>query len=286
MTETWQAVARKEFRDAVRSRSLLVLSGLFVVVAAGAAFLFAFLGTQTGAELGQSAQRDRVINLIRFLRAPIGWLVPITALLGGYKAIAGERASGSIKLLLSLPHRRRDVMFGKVVGRSSVVASGVLVGFGAAIVVGIVLYSSFSLVVFLGYTFLTVAFGAAYTSIAVGFSAFTPSTTRAATGAFGTFVLFKFVWGALPGGIHFLLEGSPFPDPGQFPTWYIFVQQLSPGGAFNAAVSAFYPTNRIPQLLGGPAPFYLEPWFAALTLGLWIVIPAWIGYIRFRDSDL
>lgn len=287
MTETWQAVARKEFEDAIRSRSLWALTGLFVVLAVGAAFLFAVLGSQTsGRSLSQSANRNTMLNLVLFLRAPVSWLVPITALLGGYKAIAGERESGSIKLLLSLPHRRRDVVFGKVVGRSTVVSGAVAAGFGAALVVGLVLYSSFSLLVFLTFTLLTIAYATAFTSIAVGFSAFTPSTSRAAAGAIGTFALFKFVWGAIPGAIHLLVTGSAFPKPGEYPTWFLLVKRLSPGGAYEGVLTAIRPGDRVARLLGGAPPFYLEPWFAAVVLGLWIILPTWIGYRRFVASDL
>ncbi|WP_136717663.1 ABC transporter permease subunit [Halorientalis salina] len=282
---TWVAVARKDFTDAVRSRTLWAVGGLFVVLAVASSIMFAVLGSSSGT-VSQSAGRQTMVNLILFLRAPAGWLVPITALLVGYKAIAGERESGSIKLLLSLPHERRDVMLGKVVGRTLVVASAIAGGFGAALVIGLVMYQGVAPLLFLAFVVFTVAFSTAYVSIAVGFSAVTASASRAAAGAVGTFALFNFVWSVLPNAAHLLLEGSPVPDAGQFPTWFVFVQRLSPNGAYEGTILLFQGATTLEAKLGGPVPFYLSWWFALVVLGIWIVVPSWLGYLRFRDADL
>lgn len=283
---TWVAIARKDFTDAVRSRTLWALAGLFVVLAVASAFLFAFLGSGSSGTVGQSSKHQTMVNLILFLRAPASWLVPITALLVGYKAIAGERESGSIKLLLSLPHERRDVLFGKVVGRTLVVASAIAGGFGAALVIGLVMYQGAAPLRFLAFTAFTILFSTAFVSIAVGFSAFTASASRAAAGAVGTFTLFNFVWSVVPNTVYFLLDGSPVPDSGQFPTWFLFIQRLSPNGAYEGTNQLFLGTTMIQAKLGGPAPFYLSWWFGLVILGCWIVLPATIGYLRFREADL
>jgi len=47
--------------------------------------------------------------------------LPLVAIFAGYAAISKERTGGSLKLLLSLPHSRKDVIIGKVVGRCGVV---------------------------------------------------------------------------------------------------------------------------------------------------------------------
>jgi len=281
---TWEAVARKDFNDAVRSRTLWVVGGLFVVLAVAASLLFAVLGSS--GTVSQSAGRRTMVNLVLFLRAPAGWLVPITALLVGYKAIAGERESGSIKLLLSLPHERRDVMFGKVVGRTLVVAAAIVGGFGAALVVGLVLYQGTAPLLFLAFVAVTVAFATAYVSIAVGFSAVTASASRAAAGAVGTFAFFNFVWSVLPNAVYFVLEGSPVPDAGAFPTWFVFLQRLSPNGAYEGTMLLFQGSSTLQAKLGGPEPFYLTWWLAVVVLGVWIVVSSWLGYLRFRGADL
>jgi ABC-2 type transport system permease protein len=53
---------------------------------------------------------------------------PIVGVVVGYNAVSGGRESGSLKLLLSLPHSRADVVFGKVVGRGAALSLAVFAG--------------------------------------------------------------------------------------------------------------------------------------------------------------
>ncbi|MFD1586621.1 ABC transporter permease subunit [Halorientalis brevis] len=283
---TWVAVARKDFHDAIRSQTLWVVAGLFAVLAVAAAILFSFLALPGSGDRLTLPSSNRMYNLILFLRTPAGWLVPITALLVGYKAIAGERESGSLKLLLSLPHERRDVVLGKIVGRTLVVASAITAGFATAFLIGLVLYQSSSPLLFLAFIAFTVALSTAFVSIAVGFSAFTASASRAAAGAVGTFALFNFVWGGVPNALYLLSAGSMMPATGEFPAWFVFLQRLSPTGAYEGTFLLFQGSSLLQSKLGGPVPFYLSWWFALVILGLWIVLPSWVGYLRFRDADL
>lgn len=278
---TWQAVARKDFQDAIRSRTLLVIASLFVVLPTLVGAVYAFVASN-GTASGQQA----TANLLAFVGAPLGWLVPLVALLVGYSAIAGERESGSIKLLLSLPHQRRDVVFGKLVGRTLVVATAVVAGFGATALVGLVLFGSLAPVALLGYSGLTVAFAAAYVSIAVGFSAVTPSSSRAAAGAVGAFALFSFVWEGLPRAVHFVLEGSIAPTPGATPAWYSLLSRLSPNNAYDGALELVTTGSGQVPAAGGSTTVFASWWFGLLVLCVWIVGPALLGYVRFEAADL
>lgn len=281
---SWVAVARKDFQDAVRSKVLWLLSALFVVFAAGVAYVYTLVLGGAGGEVGQELSS---VALIEFMTAPVATLVPITALIVGYKAVAGEVESGTLKLLLSLPHTRKDVVFGKLVGRTGVLAVPIVVGFAVAAIVVLALYSSFDTVDYLLFLALTVLFGATFVSIAVGISAATKSTAKAAASVFGVFILFEFLWSVIPMGIHYLVEGAFFPA-GRPPNWYLFVQQLSPSNAFSASVLSFLPNTQrqLAAILGGDVPFYLTDWFALVILAFWLVVPVALGYLAFERKDL
>lgn len=281
---SWIAVARKDFQDAVRSKVLWLLSALFVVFAGGVAYVYTLVFGGAGGEVGRELSS---LALIQFMLAPVGTLVPLTALIVGYKAVAGEVESGTLKLLLSLPHTREDVVFGKLAGRTGVLAVPVVVGFALAAVVVLALYSSFDAVEYVLFLALTVLFGATFVSIAVGISAATKSTSKAAASVFGVFILFEFLWSVIPMGIHYLVEGVFFPV-GRPPNWYLFVQQLSPSNAYTATVRSILPNaqNPIAAALGGDAPFYLTDWFALVILAFWLVIPVTLGYLAFERKDL
>src|SRR6056297_3229926 len=107
---SWKAIARKDVRDAGTSRTLWALTALLPV-------LFVALA------LGISAFVDREFDT--FLQTGAALVSTTFALLGivlGYKSVIAERNSGSIALLLSMPHSRRDVVIGKFVGRAVVFA--------------------------------------------------------------------------------------------------------------------------------------------------------------------
>jgi len=135
VTHDRDVVARKEFRDALRSKGLwvpsLVFTAFFVIPAAAA--LWFDVGIRGGQDVGMQL-------LIRVIYPNIVTLfLPLVAIFAGYAAISKERTSGSLKLLLSLPHPRKDVIIGKVVGRCGVV--GVLFA-GAFIVNALFLIAS------------------------------------------------------------------------------------------------------------------------------------------------
>lgn len=278
---SWSVIAEKDFQDAIRSKVLWGLSVLFILFAAGAAFAYSQIqGLQQGGQ-GLSS-----IGLLNFLQGPVGFLVPIIGLLLGYKALSGEVETGSIKLLLSLPHNRTNVILGKLLGRTSVLAISAVVGFAAATIVLLAFYPDLSPVSYGLFILLTIVFGAVYVSIGLGISALTKSTSKAAAGIFGMFILFNVLWQWIGFGIHYVLNGSIFFR--QPPDWFLLFIRLSPNGAFNGTLSVLLdPTNPMSNMMSQSGdPFYLSAWFAFLILLCWIAFPIGLGNLRFQRLDL
>lgn len=289
---SWAVVARKDFEDAARSRMLWAITALFVLTTAGGMYA-----------LNIAFDEQSATSAIRWLGSPASLVVPLAAIVVGYLAIAGERESGSIKILLGLPHTRRDVVIGKLLGRTGVVAVATVVAFAAGAVVLLVQYGSLPFVKFALLGALTFFFAMVFVGIAIGFSAFTKTRSRAMAGAIGIFFLFQFVWSVVPLGIYYLLEGS-IPDPlgGNLPAWYFLVQLLNPSNAYAAASGLFIDSAGVKNALigpvgesgqtiadfvqGGTVPFYLTEWFSLVVLVAWLVVPVAIGYWRFNNADL
>ncbi|WP_123537538.1 ABC transporter permease [Halosimplex salinum] len=279
-------VARKEFRDAIRSRVLLGLTILFVAFVGGGVVLtsqFPAFGA-----VGDSTVPSILIGLI----SPAALFVPVIAILIGYGAIAGERESGSIYTLLGLSHSRADVVAGKIAGRSCVVAVSILAGFAVGAVALYAVSGTVRPVQYLVFTAATFLLGVAYVSIAVAVSATTGSTTRAAWGAFATFVFLNFLWEPIGFLLYFLTSGSTtFELP--FPEWLVFFVRLSPASAYQVVATAAMPAGH-PLLdgfrailgAGSDPPLFLESWVAVGILLLWIVLPTAAGYAQFRRTEL
>jgi len=296
---TWVAIARKDFEDVVRSR---MVWGIIAV------FLF-LMGIVT---LGASAQiEDPSATDVIFFFTNVGGqiFVPIIALVVGYMAIVGERQSGSLRILFGLSHNRRDVLFGKLVSRTGVIAVATLVACAFAVALMIGLFGSLAVRTVLGFVTLTLLLGAAFTAIAVGVSAMTDTRMRAMGGAIGSYILFTLVWHPLVAGVHYLLAGELVGL--EAPAWYLFALRLNPLEAYRQAMSLLI-DGFVPALVGwenivedvpasafqgqeplmvsnriaGDVPFYLTEWFAAVILLVWIIVPIAIGYRRFERADL
>lgn len=266
-------VARKEFADAVRSRTLWGIVAIIATMTSIGMGVSAFVpgGTTVYAAIGGAAQFA-------------GILVPIMALVAAYLSIAGERESGSIKVLLGLPPSRGAVLAGKFVGRSLVVVVGIVAGFAVAGLVSLVVYDAVPLVAFASVTLLSASLGVAFVGIAVGISAATSTRARAMTGSIATYLVFVLLWDLLPQGLYFLLHGQPPADT--VPGWFLGLQALSPPGAYSGLIAAALAGPGWAARLSGPRPVYLEPWFLGALLVAWTLLPLLAGYRRFERADL
>jgi ABC-2 type transport system permease protein len=276
---SWHIVARREFTDAVQSRllwGLVVFIAVMISLTATVPLLLP--GATASALVGLGAASEFA-----------AMLVPIVALVAAYLAIAGERESGSLRLLLGLEPNRRTLVIGKFVGRSAVVVAGLSVGFLVAGGVALGVYGSLPLGVFLAVLGLTVGLGVAFVGIAVGISAATATRARAMTLGITAYLGLALLWDLIPQGAHLVIKGRP--PSGTVPGWFLLLEGISPSGAYSALVTSAISVSdpAIPgptELLGGPLPFYLEWWVFVLVLTAWTVLPLLGGYWAFERADL
>jgi len=294
---SWTIVARKDFRDAVRSRTLWALTAVYILFMAGFAYLFTLI-QGTGAPPGSGQQEQAILeaaDLVFFLLGPVALLIPLTALVIGYKSLAGEVESGSGKFLLSLPHTRLDAVIGKVVGRTGVLWLAILVGILVAMLVIVGLYDELAIATLGVFTAATLVLGAVYVSIAVGLSGLTNSTSRATVYAVSFFVVFEIVWDFVPNALYYVTDGSFFPPfvrgaPGVYdaPSWYHFIGKLSPTSAYSTVVQDFAGEGTLSLAAAYPEglPIYLTGYAGLAILLAWAVVPLGLGYWHFREADL
>lgn len=270
----WQTVARKDFREAMDSRLVSYLLGLVVIV-----FV---LG---GYVLPTSVQAPTTGDYPGYMLGAVGLLVPLLGILLGYDSIVGERSSGRLTLLLSLPHSRRDVVVGKLAGRSTVLA--IAVGLGVVVGGALVVYpfGSLELVGFAGYLLLTLLYGLAFVGIAMATSTLTTSRQLATAAAFGVYFLFAIVWPQVRTILLFGLDWLGLVDGG-LPGWALFAYGAEPGMLYDRIVQAFYDASGSQAAPAPDAHWYLGEWIALALLVCWVVVPVALGYLRFESTDL
>lgn len=272
---SWLAIARKDLRDAVRWRTLWLLVGAFLLV------LFvpvlAFPGVVA----------PSVDGFVAFTVDVVGLFVPLVSILLGYKAVVGERESGSIKLLLSAPHTRLDLAIGKFVGRSVVFALALLVGMLAAGVAVTVQLGTLPVARYAALALATLAFGLAFLALTLGFSMATPSSRRVTGAAIGAYILFAMLWDGLIRATVLVL--FRFMDPQvvfDLPDWALFLKFLAPGEAYNRLVDALFDLGVASAFTGADAPWVVAVWMAPVVLLGWVVVPLALGYVHFAVADL
>ncbi|MFB6253909.1 MAG: ABC transporter permease [Halobacteriaceae archaeon] len=276
---TFHVVAKKDFKDAIRSKTLWGLTAIFILFTGGLAYIYTIIQGESGLFGG--------LNFIFFLIGPVTLLVPIIALILGHQSIAGEIESNSIKTLLSLPHTRRDVIIGKILGRGTVLGVSILSGFIIATIIVVLFFASFSVLPFVIFTIATLLFGYTYVSIGVSLSSLTKSTTRATVLAASFYIIFEIIWQFVPLGVYYIVKGEiAFRPPSS--GWYYFLAQIRPSSAYGNLLRGFLPeaTIGLQGVFPNGIPFYLSKWANLVILLGWLLIPAALGYYRFSRTDL
>lgn len=302
--ESVRAIAKKDFQDSVRSWMFWGLSLFFFFLLVSVTGVISYFGEDIAAE-GVTTE-----VLVLYVSQITRLVIPLIALLLGWKAIAGERETGSIKILLSLPHSRKDVLLGKLIGRSAVLSLSLVVGFVLAAAIVAVLLGGFDVVDYGSLLLMAIVYGIAYTSIAVSLSSITRSTTVAGAAMFGVFLTFYLVWNLIQEAFRMLMSRGtidgvtytgevPGPDGmteqtmERLPDWVLFIDMIDPGNAFQNVITMLssaggdelgtaYPST----WFADGVPFYLENWFSIIILLAWIVVPTAIALYRFDRVDL
>jgi len=282
----WTHVASKDFHDAIRSRMLWVVTGLLVLLTAGTSAIPRLIH--------EDGPEPEFTQGIEMLYLTVGLLVPIIGLVVGYRAVVGERESGSIRTLLGLPNSRLDVIVGKTVGRVAVMTVATVAGILAGTVVLLALYDGFDIVDYAAVGLHVLLGAVLFVVLAIVISASVASSAKAAAAIFGVYVGVFTFWEYLPDAVYWAVEGT-LPGGGTPPAWYVFLGQLNPGQALDElllvpldvfADAPYVTVQPAAERVPGDAPFYLESWFAAVVFLAWIAVPLAIGYVRFRNATL
>lgn len=278
---SWQAIAKKDFRDSVRSRTLWAVIVLFFLGIGGLTYL---VTGDLGAEesLAAAIGGTLVFGILLF--------IPLTGLFISVKSVVRERESGTINLLLSMPHSRGEMVVGKFLGRAAVMTLAVLIGFVPAVVL-IFVQGDVAIVSSLVFLLAPILFGLMFVGIGVGFSALFNTETQATIG--GIVIFFAlYLWRFVLGQIFGLVEASV---PAFLQRFYLLdmfsdmIDALIPDGRGLTAPSSV--TGNFDPGAGGvvypeSVAFYMQNWFVFAILALWILVPLSIGYFRFNRIDI
>lgn len=266
----WLRIARKDLRDAARSRALYGVVALFVL-----------LGVLLGYSTSPGPDGNALQRLPTALFAITSLLVGFVAVGISYESVVGPREDGSLQALLGLPYSRGDYVLGTLLGRTAVLAVAVWLGCIAAVATVAVRGLVPPVPAVLAVALVSTVVAAVFAGIGVGISAASGSTRSAGTLGFLVSLVLLFFWQALPGALAYVANGFSRPDT--LPEWTAVVGTLNPVTALGIlARPVVDPTSST----GIAARRVDSPTLAAVVVLVWLVGPALLGYLRFRDVAL
>ncbi|WGI16910.1 ABC transporter permease subunit [Methanonatronarchaeum sp. AMET-Sl] len=284
----WPLIAQKDFIDAIRSKVFLVLVAAFIVIVAGGVYTVTLIPEGF---FGEQIPLTSDFALIA-LQSIFIVFVPLIALVAVFDSIAGERDSNSLRVLLSFPYTRLDVVLGKFIGRALVVTIPILIGFAVATLVIIGFYEELFITNYLIFIALTILLAWSFIGIGIGFSAAAKTRTMAIGLAAGVYLLFLIFWDIIYLLIHYILKGG-VPGFGQWPEWLVWLDSINPISAYGYLSQHYIGLEQFhefmnPLMLTGKdtLPFYLQEPALILYLLTWMIIPVILGYIYFKKSDI
>ncbi len=252
-----------------------------------------------GPNAGNAGQNtDQYVSL---MQQGTAILIPLISIVVGYAAITRERESGTLKLMLSLPHSRDDVVLGKVLGRSSVVGVSTVVGFVVAAVILLLTSLQFKVVDYILFALLTLLLGLVFVGLSVGISATAKTGRRAMISAVSLYMVFLVLWSTLANAIATLLgKYAGLGVPGRVST-ILFLRLLNPMTAYKTLVNSLIFSSQfdarvvlfnrllrrtVATVLGNSLPIYFSDPFVLVYLLFWLFVPVAIGYSVFQRADL
>lgn len=262
-------VIRQDFAAVRRTRLVQAVVGLYVV----------FVGLVFWA--GAFDPNLTVIVLIQLV-VILGFLfVPLVSLLTAYLSIAGERESGTIRLLLGYPLERGEVILGKQLSRLAIVTAGVVIAFAVGTAGAVTMFDEPQIGSLVTFCALTALFAGSYVGIGVGLSATSRSRRRAMTKTVVVYFVFTLFWTrAGPTTVPQLLSRALDLTLGiqpSGPAWEVF-EALSPGEAYFQTLQLLPGETGIEASVGAPT--------VVAILCLWIVVPPALGYLSFARADI
>jgi ABC-type transport system involved in multi-copper enzyme maturation permease subunit len=269
-------IAKKEFADNVRSRWIVALIAIFLILTIASAFM---------AGGGSVGEMDLTVGVLMTISS---LLVPIIAIMLGYATISGEAESGALSVVLACPVRRIEVLLGKFLGLGSVICFSILGGFGISgmIIAGTTEHAQWG--GYVAFILLTMLLGLLYLSLSMSFSALLKrrvTSLGAGVVIFFLGMIIAMVWMGLymstGGSMNDLLSG----DTSAFPDWFWFSVFLSPqDGTQMAAMLAFGQTEFVGFEFDVPQ--WINLYSLAFAQLLWTIIPLILAYWWFQKRDV
>ena len=267
-------IAGKEVSDSMRNRWVLGATLLL----AGLAFALTFLGSAPTGALGVKPLAVVVVSLSSLTI----FLMPLIALLISYDAIVGEVERGCMLLLLTYPVTKRQIVVGKFLGHTTILAIATLIGYGGA---GVALAfgsdaDAQSWFAFVNLIVSSILLGAAFVALAYFISALVKERSTAAGFSIGLWLGFVVIYDLFLMGL--LVATKGWIDDRVFP-WLLLANPADIYRLLN--LTAFENVRKFSGMAGLSEQAHFHPALLVAALLVWIVVPLYLANLRFKRTE-
>lgn len=259
------AVSRNEFRTSVSKRTFL-----FVCLTT---FALSFFTVPKSPELVRELGGSTPLTA---MQSSVAILVPFVAATFGYRAVVGERESGTIRILAGTQLSRSNLVLGKVVGQTVATATSVLPGVLLAVAIRAFQYRTLAPGLTLALLLVVLLYIVAVVCIVVSFSTLASSSVQAAALVFVTTVGGLVLWSDIMVPIVWSAVTGSVPGDGlRYPATFEFVTRLSPTDSYyvlsnwvmGAPIGTESAVNQLSSSTSGTAnSVHITPWFSFVPL--------------------
>ncbi|MDH3232190.1 MAG: ABC transporter permease [Alphaproteobacteria bacterium] len=268
-------IAAREIREGVRNRWVLATT----LVLAALALTLAFLGSTPAGTVKASALAVTVVSLSSLSI----FLLPLIAMILTFDGIAGEAERGTLLLLLSYPVARWQIVLGKFLGHTAILAFATLVGYGATgLVVGLSQDGGGGWAPYLAMVGSSILLGAAFAAIGTLVSALARERAVAGGLGIGLWLFFVIVFDMALLGI-LAADTNQTIGPATVP-WLLMLNPADIYRFFNLA--SFGDVSTFAGLAGLSESVRIAPPAMLGALVVWIVAPLGLAALAFQRRSL
>jgi Cu-processing system permease protein len=269
-------IAKKEIMDNIRNKWIIFMTGLFAFLT----LIISYFGSFGGGWQSVGLTIAGMMSLVQYL-------IPIIALMLSYGAVVGEIERGSMSAFLSLPVKRFEIILGKFLGLSSVLAVSIIAGFGiAGIIIGINV-GEINIGEYLFFLISSILLGMVFVCLGLFASSFFKRRSTSMGMAVFLWFFFTMIWSVITIGVASMIVDIGSIATGSIPDWYYAIEMINPLSSYNGLVSVNIESvsNMGPQFIINYPDFYSTPILTSVLL-VWLIVFLALSILVFKKRDL
>lgn len=200
-------ISKKELRDHLTSKKFIIMLALLIL-------FYLALNAFSTTVIAQYGFRIRLFRqLSSGLVSNISFMAPLLGIALAYDALSGEREKGSLKLLLSRPIYRENIINGKILGGFIAISIAMIITTIVGTVSAIVIWGAApvleDLTRLILFALLSILFTMCYYSLSLFFSSISNKSSRSTIMGVSVWAFFTIVLPIIASLIAFLILGPP-----------------------------------------------------------------------------